>query len=164
MKKLFMLLALVASLYQSEAATLSLTTTGAATNNILATNGAIVTAIRITGVAGTVNFGFLDAPSVTTTWASPGFTNYAFTSGYVTNIFTNIVGTIETNWYPALIYSTNGVTAFTNNFPQVVRVTGVTNTSVTVPTTAGSYYQFWRGITVTNSGAGVVEVDYVPAR
>jgi hypothetical protein len=164
MKKLFMLLALVASLYQSEAATASLTVTAAATNNVIATNGVIVSAIRITGVAGTVNFGFLDAPSATTTWTSPGFTNYAFTAGYVTNIFTNIVGTIETNYYPALIYSTNGVTAFTNNFPQVVRVTGVTNTAVTVPTASGLYYQFWRGITVTNSGAGVIEIDYVPAR
>lgn len=165
MKKLFITALAALSLAASvQAATLSLTTTAAATNNILATNGAIVTAIRLSGVAGTVNFGFIDAPSVTTTWSSPGFTNVIFTSGYATNIYTNIVGTIETNYYPALIASTNGVTSFTGNYNQVVRLTGVTNTQVTLPTVAGTYYTFMNGITVTNSGAGVISIDYVPLR
>jgi len=146
------------------AGTLTLTTTGAATNSILATNGAVIYTIRLQGVTGTtVKFGILDAPSSSVNYTGPGFTNYYFTSGYVTNIYTNIVGTIETNYYPAQLYNTNNVTGpTTNSYPQVILISGVTNQTVVLSPV--NPYKVFQGIFVTNNGAGSISIDYAPIR
>lgn len=164
MKKfIYSLIAGGLSLLSVSAATLNLTTTGAATNSLLQ-DGAVIYSISVNGVVGTsINFGLIDAPTNVVTFTSPGFTNTIYSMGYITNAYTNVFGYIETNnYYRALLSNTLSVTAFTNSYPQITRVTGVTNQTV-LESPQNPYFAF-RGILVTNNGAGVISINYAPIK
>jgi len=164
LKKLLIVGALLASVISSQALTATLTTTSTtATNLILGTNGAIITSVRVSGVAGSVSFALFDFPNITLSQTNGNFTNVLVQSTNTSRIYTNYTGVLETNTYPIVTNIPIVTVAATNLPPRILYITGATNTTIS----AGSLQQPYiavQGIVVTNTGAGTLSIDYIPYR
>lgn len=133
------------------------------TNLFLGTNGAIITAVRVSGVAGSVGFGVFDFQNTSLQYTNGNFTNYVQSSITCSNYYTNYVGVLETNTYPCLTNTATLVAAATNLPNLVVYIVGSTNTTISAGSTDTPFVAY-KGITVTNSGAGTLSIDYYPVR
>lgn len=154
MKHLALLLMLAVGV---QAATLSLTTTGAATNNVFAGSARVYNLVLANGSGSAVTVALFDSSSTNLTYSYGSYVSYSNYVGNVTNVYTTSTGVSITNVIPSVVLiATNTVAGVTNSLPKLatIVVPAGTTTQFTVPLTVN------RGLTVTNSGAIAIMGQY----
>jgi hypothetical protein len=100
---------------------------------------------------------FFNSPVTNTFWTNNAYTNITRTVGTITNIYTNVLGTITTNTYPGILVASNVVAAGTFTYPLfksfVVNSNTVSTWEPPNPVQVG-------GITSTNSAAVNLTIIY----
>ena len=161
MKKLLSVLLLAVSLAFSQAATVTFSPVAASNTAMLVITGAVqITSIQIGGVAGNTLFRLFDAPIPTVSYTNSAITNNVYTFTTCSNVYTNYLGTIETNTYPCITNQLVVNVGTTNSWNTVAAITGVTNSTIIV--TPAIPFIALRGIAITNANAGSVIITYYP--
>ena len=91
---------------------------------------------------------FLDAPNAFPTNWTGAFTNIVRTSGFTTNLYTNIFGVLSTNIYPSILATTN--TAAGSMKSRAV-ITAIATTSNSVQNITYDSLYVANGILITNA-------------
>lgn len=159
MKKLVMLAAVVKlAIVSANAFTISTNLPANRTLNFL-TNYAQITSITVDNTNATTiaRVYFYASPSTNTHYTLNEYSNIVRTVGTLTNIYTNVLGTIQTNTYPGIRISTNVVAASTNLYP-LIYTANVNSNSVS--TYEPSLPISTVGLTITNSAAVNITIQY----
>jgi len=124
--------------------------------NILLSTPATVSQFVIANATGTNTYVvFFDNTGTNTLYTNSAYTTTSWTSGLITNIYTNYFGVLNTNIYTGLSSNQVSVAASTSNlFPIPFAATIPANTTVVFD----GAYQFFSGIHVTN-GLGQVTIS-----
>jgi hypothetical protein len=161
MKKLITQLAVVALLVaacNASAITLTLNVLGGTYTNLLTVNNGSARITQITATAGSTTNStvlFIDAPTNTLTYVTPGYTNI---SSYGTNYpvtWTNYYGVVQSYTNIALLHLTNAVAQTTNSWPQRLSIGALAGTSTVY---SGVNYYFNDGVYVTNTSGGPMSI------
>lgn len=168
MKKILSLVTLLGVLsFGAKAATVSSTITAGTLVNLIPTNQLLVSSVVLINSSATnATVTFYDSPRNTLLWTNSAYTSRVVTVGNKTNIYTNFLGTIETNMYTNVIiggFVTNGLA--TNTYSTLAAVPVPANGSVTFTPDSPLVANF--GLTASNSPAAVgisATVTYSTAR
>lgn len=165
MKKFFYsLLASLVLAVPAMAATKTVVFSATSTTNLFVpTNSMIITAIRISGVAGSVGFALFDWQNTSLQYTNGSWTNYVSTYQICTNTWVDILGNTNSTVYNCVTNIATVVAAATNLPPLITYAVGATNTTVTLGSTDTPFIAT-RGLMITNTGAGTISVDYYPLR
>jgi len=165
MKKFFYtLLASLVLAVSATAATKTVVFTSTSTTNLaIPTNSMIITAIRISGVAGSVGFALFDWQNASLQYTNGSWTNYVSTYQSCTNTWVDILGNTNSTVYNCVTNVATVVNAATNLPPLITYAVGATNSTVSLGS-AETPFIATRGLMITNTGAGTISIDYYPLR
>lgn len=139
-------------------ATATITQSAAGTNSILAASASLRSLTLVNASGSAVAVKFFDAPSTALTYTNAAWTTIGWTAGTTTNIYTNILGNIETNTYTTVTQTTSTNAASTNSFATVLSLSIPASTTVTWEPASPLYLS--RGLLITNGAAVSGTVSY----
>lgn len=146
---------------QGFAASVSWSPTTANTNSILATGSSIfkITVANPSAAVATVTF--RDAPATSQTYVIGAYSNQVLTVTSYTNVFTNILGTVQTTIYTNILRSTlTAVAQTTNDYPIILSLVIPAGTTYNFePVNPHLAFQGILGVTTTNVTA---TIEYAP--
>lgn len=159
MKKLLLITTLLIGMV-ANAATVTTALTPSAINNVISTNQLLISSVVVqnsTATNGTVYL--FDSPRAVLLWTNSAYTSRVTTIGNLTNTYTNVFGTIETNRYTNVIiggFVTNA--GATNAYRSLASIPVPANSSVTYTPEEPLIATF--GLTMTNIPNVTVTVTY----
>jgi hypothetical protein len=160
-KKLLTLASLVFALHVNAAVfnlSTNLTSVAPTTINLLTEPSTIYQIVVSTTNINPMTVAFYDASGTNTFYTNNAYTNYSWSVGTATNIYTNFLGVVWTNTYLANIRSTNSQPAATNSFPLLWSTTVVSNAPVTYTPPVG--INAFSGVVATNQGKVSITLTY----
>ena len=98
-----------------------------------------------------------------TTQVITAYTNFTITTGLYTNVFTNILGTVQTTIYTNIMSQAAATVSTTTNTVSVLLAETVPNNSTTVFFPVTPLYAF-KGVTVTNDAVCTITITYAPLK
>ena len=160
MKKFFSILMLIALTATARADSVSFTASAAAITNLVNVP-LLVNQVIISANTNATTVYLYDSKSTTLTYTNNVYQTITTTIGNITNVYTNFLGTVQTNVYLGMqrAYVTNS--ASTNSFNVVATLIVPANTTITY--TPAGYYRFMNGLTVTNT-AGPLSASFSYSR
>jgi hypothetical protein len=159
MKKILLSLALIGSIVTGVFADNVYYTTASTLNTNLANYPLLVNQVTISSSASTnVTVWLIDSKNSSQTYTNNVYQSITTTIGTITNIYTNFVGTIQTNTYTGMQSTTVTNAAATNNLPIVAVLSVPANTTITY--TPSGFYRFMNGLLVTNLNGVTFSASY----
>jgi len=153
MKKLFLILGLVCSLFTAQAAQVSVNLLASQRTNIFSATGVALTTITFanTNAATALNITLIDNNATNQLYSISQYTNRTATKVSVTNVWTDINGVSNTNISDALSYTDNTVAAYNGNYSRVLTLFVPAATTYTY--TPATPLFFGRGVLITNDAS-----------
>lgn len=158
MKKLLVGMFLAVAVW-ANAASLSLTTTGAATNNPIDGALSFNTMTFANSSTNVLIVALFDNDTTALTLVTGAYTTYSNYVGNVTNTYTTSQGVTNTVVYSnVILMATNSVSAATNSLAKIGTFTVPAGETLVVPFSPG--LKVYRGLVVTNNNAFVLTTEY----
>src|SRR5438093_6921281 len=147
MKKLLLSLALIVSITCAiRADSVSFTASDVANTNLV-NSSVLVNQVTISANTNAVTVYLIDSKNTSQTYTNDVFQSITTTIGSVTNVYTNFLGTVQTNIYFGMQRTSVTNAASTNNLPVVATLIVPANTTIVY--TPASLYRFMNGLLVT---------------
>lgn len=111
-----------------------------------------------TNTTANLTIAFYDAPTTNITITNAAYTNYTLVTATTNDIYTNVVGRLNTNTYTISTVTPQTVAAATNNLTLITTIVVPTNSTATW---VANGTRFVKGITSTNNNTGHGGITYV---